>query len=249
MKMMAKPAKTAEELIQRSITRLKKSTKQGFRYTHLDNATSNNQLREYISKRIPLYVIFVDLVDSTKMSQKIPPSQLGDVIRSFSQESTIIIENYNGHILKFVGDAVVAYFIPKNGSKKIANDVIKCAQTIIDAAKMSANTILEENHLPPLHLHIGIDFGLCSVLLYGTDKKKSHIDLIGNTINMAAKMQAAAEVDEIIIGKKIHEKLEDQRDWKKIIDKNIWKYDYAVFSKLNNDRKSLFENRIRVDHG
>lgn len=43
--------------------------------------------------------------------------------------------------------------------------------------------------------------------------------------------------------------LEDQRDWKKIIDKNIWKYDYAVFSKLNSDRNSLFENKARVDHG
>ena len=247
--MVLRNMKTKEELIQNSITRLRKSIKQGFQYSHLNNATSNKHLREYVSKRIPLYVIFVDLVDSTKMSQKILPSQLGDVIRSFSQESTVIIEKYNGHILKFVGDAVVAYFIPKNDSKKIANDVIKCAQTIIDVTKMSANPILEENHLPPLHLHIGIDFGLCSVLLYGTDKKKSHIDLIGNTINMAAKMQAAADVDEIIIGKKIHEKLEDQRDWKKIIDKNIWKYDYEVFSNLNNDRKSLFENRDRVDHG
>lgn len=229
---MAKQRNSAEELIQNSMMRLKKSTTQGFQYARLNNATSNNQLREYISKRIPLYVIFVDLVGSTKMSQKIPPAILGNVIRSFSQESTIIIENYNGHILKFVGDAVVAYFIPKNNSKKIANNVIKCVQTIVDVTKISANHILEENQLPPLHLHIGIDFGLCSVLLYGTNKKKSHVDLIGNTINMAAKMQAAAGIDEIIIGKEVHKKLEDQRDWRKITDENVWKYDYAVFSKL-----------------
>lgn len=247
--MMAKLPKTTEELIHSSIVRLKDYTTKGFQYTRLDNATSNNQLREYISKRIPMYVIFVDLVGSTQMSQKIPPSLLGDVIRSFSQESTIIIEKYNGHILKFVGDAIVAYFIPKNNSKKIANDVIKCAQTIVDVTKMSANPILEENHLPQLHLHMGMDFGLCSVLLYGTDKKKSHVDLIGNTINMAAKMQAVAGVDEIVIGKNVYTKLRDQRYWRKITDKKIWKYDYAVFSKLNNGRKSLFENRARVDHG
>jgi class 3 adenylate cyclase len=177
-------------------------------------------------------VIFVDLVGSTKMSQKIPPSQLQDVIRSFSQEVTIIIENYNGHILKFVGDAIVAYFIPKNNSKKIANDVIKCAQTIVDVAKISANPILNENHLPPLHLHMGVDFGSCSILLYGTDKKKSHIDIIGNAINMAAKMQAVAGVDEIVIGKNVYTKLRDQRYWRKITDENVWKYDYVVFSKL-----------------
>jgi class 3 adenylate cyclase len=224
--------KTKEELIQNSITRLRKSIKQGFQYSQLNNATSNKHLREYVSKRIPLYVIFVDLVGSTKMSQKIPPSQLQDVIRSFSQEVTIIIENYNGHILKFVGDAIVAYFIPKNNSKKIANDVIKCAQTIVDVAKISANPILNENHLPPLHLHMGVDFGSCSILLYGTDKKKSHIDIIGNAINMAAKMQAVAGVDEIVIGKNVYTKLRDQRYWRKITDENVWKYDYVVFSKL-----------------
>jgi class 3 adenylate cyclase len=224
--------KTKEELIQNSITRLRKSIKQGFQYSQLNNATSNKHLREYVSKRIPLYVIFVDLVGSTKMSQKIPPSQLEDVIRSFSQELTIIIENYNGHILKFVGDAIVAYFIPKNNSKKIANDVIECAQTIVDVAKISANPILNENHLPPLHLHMGVDFGSCSILLYGTDKKKSHIDMIGNAINMAAKMQAVAGVDEIVIGKNVYTKLRDQRSWRKITDENVWKYDYVVFSKF-----------------
>jgi class 3 adenylate cyclase len=223
--------KTKEELIQNSITRLRKSIKQGFQYSHLNNATSNKHLREYVSKRIPLYVIFVDLVGSTKMSQKIPPAQLDDVIRSFSQELTIIIENYNGYILKFVGDAIVAYFIPKNNSKKTANDVIKCAQTIVDVAKISANPILNENHLPSLHLHMGVDFGSCSILLYGTDKKKSHIDIIGNTINMAAKMQAVAGVDEIVIGKNVYTKLRDQRYWRKITDENVWKYDYVVFSK------------------
>jgi len=229
--MVSRNMKTKEELIQNSITRLRKSIKQGFQYSHLNNATSNKHLREYVSKRIPLYVIFVDLVGSTKMSQKIPPAQLDDVIRSFSQELTIIIENYNGYILKFVGDAIVAYFIPKNNSKKTANDVIKCAQTIVDVAKISANPILNENHLPPLHLHMGVDFGSCSILLYGTDKKKSHIDIIGNTINMAAKMQAVAGVDEIVIGKNVYTKLRDQRYWRKITDENVWKYDYVVFSK------------------
>lgn len=230
--MVSRNMKTKEELIQNSITRLRKSIKQGFQYSHLNNATSNKHLREYVSKRIPLYVIFVDLVGSTKMSQKIPPAQLGDVIRSFSQELTIIIENYNGHILKFVGDAIVAYFIPKNNSKKIANDVIKCAQTIVDVVKISANPILNENHLPPLHLHIGVDFGSCSILLYGTDQKKSHVDIIGNTINMAAKMQAVAGVDEIVIGKNVYTKLRDQRCWRKITDENVWKYDYVIFSKF-----------------
>lgn len=230
--MVSRNMKTKEELIQNSITRLRKSIKQGFQYSQLNNATSNKHLRAYVSKRIPLYVIFVDLVGSTKMSQKIPPSQLEDVIRSFSQELTIIIENYNGHILKFVGDAIVAYFIPKNNSKKIANDVIKCAQTIVDVAKISANPILNENHLPPLHLHMGVDFGSCSILLYGTDKKKSHIDIIGNAINMAAKMQAVAGVDEIVIGKNVYTKLREQRSWRTITDENVWKHDYVVFSKF-----------------
>ncbi len=95
--------KTSAELIQSSSKRLIRGTKNGYRYTRLNKATSNFRLRGYISKQIPMFVIFVDLVGSTKMSQEIPPNMLGHVIRSFSQEVTIIIENFHGHVLKFVG--------------------------------------------------------------------------------------------------------------------------------------------------
>lgn len=221
--------KKSAELIQSSSKRLIRGTKNGYRYPRLNKATSNFSLRRYISKQIPMFVIFVDLVGSTKMSQEIPPDMLGHVIRSFSQEVTIIIENFHGHVLKFVGDAVVGYFIPINNSRKIANDVIECTHAIVDVAKYSANPILRELGLPSLHMHMGADYGKCHVLLYGTDRKKSHIDLIGNSVNLAAKMQGIAKSDELVLGHEIYKKLKNKKNISKISMKTGWKYDYDVY--------------------
>lgn len=228
---MNKKPKSSDELIHISRERLTESIKNGYRYPVLDDATSNEVLRKHISKRIPMFVIFIDLVGSTKMSLEIPPNELGDIIRSFSQEVTVIIENFQGHVLKFVGDAVVAYFIPKNNTRTMANNMIKCTEAIVNVTKYSANPILKKLKLPPLHMHMGVEYGKCHVLLYGTDKKKSHIDRIGSSINLAAKMRGIAKTDQVVIGENVYNMLANHEDWEKVNSKRKWEYYSSVYCK------------------
>ena len=49
-----------------------------------------------------MVVMFVDLVDSTKISASISPKELPNVIKGFSQEVTFVIEYYGGHVLKLL---------------------------------------------------------------------------------------------------------------------------------------------------
>ena len=117
-----------------------------------------------------MVVMFVDLVDSTKISASISPKELPNVIKGFSQEVTFVIEYYGGHVLKFVGDEVLAYFLIKEYNKishKTINSGVKCAFALFSTIEKSLNPILEAYNLLKLGLHIGIDYGKNNVVLHG----------------------------------------------------------------------------------
>ena len=59
-----------ENLIRESKNRIQKEIKKGFKFHHLTYALSNHILRNHISQRVSMVVMFVDLVDSTKISAR-----------------------------------------------------------------------------------------------------------------------------------------------------------------------------------
>jgi hypothetical protein len=69
-------------------------------------------LRNHISSKISLLIVYADLVGSTKMSMTMPVDKLVTIIRAFSHEMSSVVESYDGYILKYVGDAVIAFFPP-----------------------------------------------------------------------------------------------------------------------------------------
>lgn len=99
----------------------------------------------------------------------------------------------------------------------------------------SLNPALEKYNLPKLGLHIGIDYGKNNVVLYGANKHRSHIDLIGPTINLAAKMQSISGKNKIVIGDRVFTKVNSssKKNFKKINDLNRWKYQIEYGNKLS----------------
>lgn len=196
-----------QNLLKKSRQRIKRSLVEGFEYHHLATARSNKFLRKHDSERLLMYVIYVDLVGSTKMSADLSPQVFNIVIRTFSQEMAYVIEQFDGYVLKFVGDAVLGYFLANKNSSLVANKVIKCAKTMNQVVENAINPILGEKHYPKLNVKITMDLGKCSVIRYGSDKRRSHIDIIGLTLNLAAKMQQLAKPRQIIIGEYVYSKL------------------------------------------
>jgi len=217
--------KQIEVQVKKSQKRIQREVKEGFGYHHLTRSISNIALRNKISKRLSMTVMFIDLVGSTKLSAEIHPMRLGRWVREFSQESAFVIESFGGHVLKYVGDAVIAYFLDEHNPKKNANDSVLAAKALIQVIKNSVDPIMKKRGLPTLRLHIGMDHGKNSVLLYGHDARKSHIDLIGLTMNLAAKMQSISGINQIVIGDNVYQKLHtaQKKNFKKVPIKR-WKY-------------------------
>jgi class 3 adenylate cyclase len=76
---------------------------------------------------------------------------------------------------------------------------------------------------------VGIDFGMNMIVRYGSDKRKSHVDILGPAMNMAAKIQNMAKPQQILIGADVYKKIHPatQKNFKKkILSEARWKYRY-----------------------
>ena len=198
----------SETLIKEVQKRIRDSLKNGYRYSRIVDA-SEAFLRKHVYEQAEMAVIYVDLVGSTKMSLRLPPEKLSVVISSFVQEMSYVISQCGGFVLKFSGDAVIGYFVGKGSSLQAADDAAGCAESMLRVVNDGINKILgdEDMGLPKLAIKIGIDFGANTVVQYGSDEKKSLVDLLGPSMNMAAKVQGLAQPNQIVVGKDIHDRM------------------------------------------
>jgi adenylate cyclase len=180
----------------------------GFEYNRLAVPRSNRFLRKHDSEKMNMFVLFVDLEASTKMSSELSPDVLGKIIRLFSQEMAYVIEDHGGYVLKYMGDAVIGYFPADTMLQMVAKKSIYCALTMVNIIERAINPVLQDKGYPRLKIKVSIDLGENSIMRYGLDKKKSHMDIIGLAINLASKMlQGVAKSNHLVIGNHVYLKL------------------------------------------
>src|SRR4051794_11554426 len=158
------------------------------RYQYESNLKPAQELLlAHVNSKIPLVIMYADLVGSTNMSMTLPVDKMVTIIRAFTYEMTCIVRSYGGYLLKYVGDAIIAFF-PSGYNKLLACDkAVQCANSMITVIKNGINPILNQNDYPELKVKIGLDEGKSVILQYGHDKS-SLIDLIGYSVNISAKI-------------------------------------------------------------
>jgi adenylate cyclase len=72
---------------------------------------TQNVLKKLAKYKTNFVVLHVDLVGSTKLAMRLPIDRLTMIIQAFNQEMSIIVKAFGGYILKYVGDAVLAFFV------------------------------------------------------------------------------------------------------------------------------------------
>ncbi|HJJ21399.1 MAG: adenylate/guanylate cyclase domain-containing protein [Crenarchaeota archaeon] len=202
------------------------SLKTGYEYSGVVNE-SDTYLRKHVFCKLDMVVLYVDLVGSTTMALELPPEKIAIIISSFSQEMGSVIRQHHGYVLKFVGDAVIGYFIAENNSLLTTSNAVNCAKSMISVIQKGINPILNQYDYPDLKVKIGVDFGQNIIVRYGADKVNSHVDLIGPVMNICAKIQSMAKPNQILIGSDVYDRLHpnSQKEYKQIIWKNDeWKY-------------------------
>jgi len=216
----------SETMILETQKRVWGALKKGYEYSGIIDE-SDQFLRKNVFSKLNMVVLYVDLVGSTTMTLEMPSEKIAIIVSSFSQEMAAVIRQHNGYVLKFVGDAVIGYFIGEGDGLLTSDNAVSCAKSMISIIQKGINPILNQYDYPDLMVKIGVDFGQNIVVRYGADVKNSHVDLMGPAMNIASKIQNMAKPNQILIGDDVYQRLHpnSQKDFTQIIwDEGEWKY-------------------------
>ena len=227
----------SESMILETQKRVWGALKKGYEYSGMVDE-SDQFLRKHVFSKLDMVVLYVDLVGSTTMTLEMPAEKIAIIVSSFSQEMAAVIRQHHGYVLKFVGDAVIGYFVSDEDEifgTGAADDAINCAKSMISVIQKGINPILNQYDYPDLMVKIGVDFGQNIIVRYGADIEHSHVDLMGPAMNIAAKIQNTAKPNQILIGDDVFQRIHQnsQNEFNQIIWKdNEWKYRSRLTGKI-----------------
>jgi len=187
---------------------------------------SDRFLRKHVNSKVKLVVLYADLVGSTRMSRTLPVDRLATIIQTFTQEMSFAVSNFDGYVLKYVGDAVIAYF-PADVNYYLACDTaVNCTSSMITILQQGINPVLNQYDYPELEVKIGIDAGEHSVIQYGRDEK-SHVDILGYSISMASKITALAQPNQVVVSQTVYNGMHPslRKKFSQMqLDPQVWNY-------------------------
>jgi class 3 adenylate cyclase len=135
-------------------------------------------------ERRHLTVLFCDLVGSTEIAARLDPEEWREMVAAYHRAAAEAITRYGGHVAKYLGDGVMAFFGYPQAHDNDAERAAWAGLAMLDAiAKLG-----EEAGRPKLAARIGIDSG---AVVVGTGAGKE-ADVFGEAPNIAARVQAAA---------------------------------------------------------
>jgi adenylate cyclase len=139
---------------------------------------------------IPCSLLFADVRGSTRMAESMRPSDFRTLMDRFFRIASTVLVEHDAIIDKFVGDEVVALFIPALAGERHAARAIEAGRALLATTK--------REHEPSLPIGVGVHTGVAFVGSIGVD---ANVDLtaMGDPVNVTARLASAAGPDEILV--------------------------------------------------
>jgi predicted ATPase/class 3 adenylate cyclase len=146
------------------------------------------------AERRQLTVLFCDLVGSTALSARLDPEDMSAVMRAYQESCTEVIERWGGHVAKYMGDGVLAYF---GWPQAHEDDAERSVRAGLDLAQEVGQLITTDGG--SLGARVGVATGLVMVGDLVGEGAAQEQRVIGETPNLAARLQGLAEPGAVVI--------------------------------------------------
>jgi class 3 adenylate cyclase len=163
--------------------------------------------------------MFCDLVGSTALSEQLDPEELREVVKAYQQSCEKVILHFEGHVAQYLGDGLLVYFGYPVAHEDDAQRAVRTGLGIVEEMKRvnagladrgskiedrgSRSSIFDPRSSIQLSVRIGIHTGLVVVGEMGGSSKREQLAL-GDTPNIAARVQGLAEPDTVVISQAIY---------------------------------------------
>ena len=148
-------------------------------------------------ERRQVSVLFCDIVGFTSLSTTIDQDELLELINTYYELGNQVIQSFQGSIADYLGDGIMAYFgYPLTGEEAACNAVraaLKLSETLTDIESLPGQ---------PIQTRIGIATGVVIVRDFTLGLQATKSSLVGETPNLAARLQTVAQPNHVVISKR-----------------------------------------------
>src|SRR5213080_3816310 len=150
-----------------------------------------------VSERRPITVLFADIAGSTSIAERLDPEDWTTLVGEAFQRMNRTIKRYGGKIARLMGDGVLAFFGAPTAHEDDPERAVRCGLDLVRAIDEldASNHISEADNL---RVRVGINTGPVVVGVVGT-QTASEYTAMGDTVNVAARMQASARPGSVLI--------------------------------------------------
>jgi class 3 adenylate cyclase len=146
-----------------------------------------------VAERRQLTVMFCDLVGSTTLASRLDPEDLRKIIGAYHRCVADTVARFDGFVANYMGDGVLVYFGYPRAHEDDAEQAVRAGLALVDAVgRLQAPE--------PLRVRVGIGTGEVVVGDLITSGEGQERGVVGETPNLAARLQALAEPNTVVIG-------------------------------------------------
>ncbi len=228
------PVKTGDELEQLGdeINRMIQGLEERFHLSKYISKTTENLIRQRgeihtEGERQTLTVLFSDIRQFTRFSDNNPPEKVINTLNRILQAQAEVVEECEGDIDKFIGDAIMAIFIDEYTA-------VQCAYRMISAVRRA-----DKELNTGLYVGIGINTGEVVLGNIGSENRLEYA-VIGDVVNVASRLSSMAGPNMILISESVMQKVGDKVKAKLIRDQQIkgknQKINFYVVQQIMSER-------------
>ncbi|HEV2249787.1 MAG TPA: adenylate/guanylate cyclase domain-containing protein [Candidatus Limnocylindria bacterium] len=152
--------------------------------------------RAATSERRPLTILFADIAGSTSIAEQLDPEDWTVLVQRAFQRLNAIAARYDGTVARLMGDGVLVFFGAPVAHEDDPERAVRCGLDMVrEIAALGADP---HGHTVPLQVRVGINTGPVVVGMIGTDIAHEYTAM-GDAVNIAARMQAAAPPGGVLI--------------------------------------------------
>lgn len=152
-------------------------------------------------QRRHLTVMFCDLAGSTALAERLDPEDMREVVRAYQAACAEVLARFDGYIAHYLGDGILAYFGYPQAHEDDAVLAVRAGLTItetVPSLRVPAGCVEE------LAVRVGIHTGLAVIADMGAGEQRQRTDVVGETPNVAARLQAVAGPNEVVVSGSTH---------------------------------------------
>ncbi|MFC6585494.1 adenylate/guanylate cyclase domain-containing protein [Sulfitobacter aestuariivivens] len=166
-------------------------------------------------------ILFADIRSFTTLSESLPPAEIGALLSAFRALILRAVEDHEGIVDKFIGDAVMAVFgVPEERPGHESNG-LRCALTIKQGLEYW-NTQRATQDLPPIRATIGVHNGTVFAGAVGSARRLEYT-VLGDAVNIAARLQEIAKstASGLVVSDTVHAHSDNAAEWRALAENSI----------------------------